>query len=228
VTDPEGQGNGGQNPGGHDETSSWPASNRGSSGGPGAGGQQRASGDIPPVDDPGAGPESDIDALFAAIVAGFSTPVPRSAGSWPASEDLADDEPRLPRPPASAPDEHGPSPEANASSTEANASSTEANASSTEANASSTEANASSTEDDGDGYVPPPPPPLPRGDLVSRSAWGAVVGGPLFLLLAALTWRTLPSWLLLVALLSFIGGFVTLVARMPPEPPDGPDDGAVV
>jgi len=82
--------------------------------------------------------------------------------------------------------------------------------------------------EDEEGYVPPEPPPLPRGDLITRLAWGAVIGGPLFLLVAALTWRTLPSLLLLLALLAFVGGFVTLVARMPHDPPDDPDDGAVV
>ena len=64
--------------------------------------------------------------------------------------------------------------------------------------------------------------------MVSRLAWSAVIGGPLFLLLAALAWRNLPSSLLLLALAAFVGGFITLVARMPQEPPDDPDDGAVV
>ncbi len=81
---------------------------------------------------------------------------------------------------------------------------------------------------DDEGYVPPEPPPLPRGDLVSRLAWAGVLGGPLFLLLAAIVWRELPKALLLAALAAFVGGFVTLVARMPGATPDEPDDGAVV
>lgn len=82
--------------------------------------------------------------------------------------------------------------------------------------------------EDDEGYVPPEPPPMPRGDLLSRVAWAAVIGGPLFLLISALAWRDLPTWLLLSALGAFIGGFITLVARMPGERPDDPDDGAVV
>jgi hypothetical protein len=82
-------------------------------------------------------------------------------------------------------------------------------------------------EDDA-GYSPPEPPPLPRGDLISRLAWAGVIGGPVFLLLAALVWRDLPPALLLGALVAFVGGFVTLVARMPGESSHDGDDGAVV
>jgi hypothetical protein len=203
VTDPESHGNGGQSPpGGQDEPPGRSPSGGCPPGGSDAGERQEVPSGIPPVDDPGASPESDIDALFAAIIADFALPVPSGSGSWPPSEDLADDEPRLPQTSNDDRVEHNPLPEASAPSAE-------------------------ETQDE-EGYVPPTPPPLPRGDLVSRIAWGAVAGGPLFLLLAALTWQTLPSSLLLLALLSFIGGFVTLVARMPPEPPDDPDDGAVV
>jgi hypothetical protein len=202
VTDPESHGNGGQSSGGHDKPPGRSPSGGCPPGGSDAGEWQKGPAGIPSADDPGASPESDIDALFAAIIADFALPAPSGSGSWPPSEDLADDEPRHPQPSDSDQVEHNPLPEMNDSSSE--------------------------EAQDEEGYVPPIPPPLPRGDLVSRIAWGAVAGGPLFLLLAALTWRTLPSSLLLVALLSFIGGFVTLVARMPPEPPDDPDDGAVI
>jgi hypothetical protein len=76
-------------------------------------------------------------------------------------------------------------------------------------------------------FVPPEPPPLPRGDLVSRLAWGCVLGGPLFLLIAVLLWRDVPRELLAAAVVAFIGGFVVLVARMPGDH-DGDGDGAVV
>jgi hypothetical protein len=79
-----------------------------------------------------------------------------------------------------------------------------------------------------EGYVPPEPPPIPRGDLISRLAWAGVIGGPVFLLLAALVWRDLPAAPLIAALVAFVGGFVTLVARMPGEAPPDDDDGAVV
>ncbi|HET9657833.1 MAG TPA: hypothetical protein VFP72_20945, partial [Kineosporiaceae bacterium] len=81
---------------------------------------------------------------------------------------------------------------------------------------------------DEDGYVPPEPPPIGRGDFITTFAWVCVLGGPSFLLVAAVVWRDLPGWLLLAALAAFVGGFVLLVARLPGEPPDDPDDGAVV
>lgn len=196
---------------------------------------------------------SDIDALFAAIVADFTAPAPRGSGPWPASEDLADDElddttsDRLEHRPGGHhdpdprwPDDvrqivlpgERPKPPDTSKGTSTDGTSTKGAGGQDAPPRSSDPAPAghdpSLIEDEEEGYVPPIPPPLPRGDLVSRLAWSAVIGGPLFLLLAALTWRTLPSSLLLIALLAFIAGFVTLVARMPPEPPDDPEDGAVV
>lgn len=77
-------------------------------------------------------------------------------------------------------------------------------------------------------YEPPEPPPIPRGDLVSRLAWSGVLGGPAVLLIAAVVSGALPSIMVVGALVSFVAGFVTLVARMPAERPDDGDDGAVV
>lgn len=83
-------------------------------------------------------------------------------------------------------------------------------------------------DDDGGGYVPPDPPPLPRGDTVSRLAWAGVLGAPVFFLLTMLFWRSVPTVLVVLAVLSFVAGFVTLVVRMPDRHEDGWDDGAVV
>ncbi|HET6919833.1 MAG TPA: hypothetical protein VFI46_10255 [Jiangellaceae bacterium] len=81
---------------------------------------------------------------------------------------------------------------------------------------------------DDDHFVPPPPPPLPRGDVVSRLAWSAVLGAPVFLVLAvALGWE-LPSVVTGLGVGAFVGGFVTLIARMRGRNPHDPDDGAVV
>lgn len=77
-------------------------------------------------------------------------------------------------------------------------------------------------------FEPPEPPPLPRGDLYSRLAWSGVIGGPTVLLIAAFLGGDLPSYAIVLALAAFVGGFVTLVARMPGDRPDDPDDGAVV
>lgn len=85
-----------------------------------------------------------------------------------------------------------------------------------------------SLEDDGsDGFVPPEPGPMPLGDIISRLAWAGALGAPLFLLVAALVWQTAPPWLVGVAVVAFIAGFVTLVVRMP-DRSDDEDDGAVV
>jgi hypothetical protein len=79
-------------------------------------------------------------------------------------------------------------------------------------------------------YEPPPPPPLPVPDTIGRFAWAGVLGGPLFLLLAAVLRLDVSGWPGLLALGAFMAGFVTLVARMKDRPPSdlGGDDGAVV
>lgn len=87
------------------------------------------------------------------------------------------------------------------------------------------------TDDDAeDHFRPPPPPPLPDIDRISRFAWAGALGGPLLLVVAALAGVQLEGWVGLLALASFMAGFVTLVARMKDRPPtdSGPDDGAVV
>lgn len=81
-----------------------------------------------------------------------------------------------------------------------------------------------------DHFEPPPPPPLPSVDPVTRLAWAGALGGPLLLVLAALAGLPLSGWVGFLAVVAFMAGFVTLVARMKDRPPtdSGPDDGAVV
>lgn len=84
-------------------------------------------------------------------------------------------------------------------------------------------------ESDEGHYVPPPPPPLPHADPVTKFAWIALAGGPLYLLLTAILQWEVPGWAAFAAVAAFVGGFVTLVLRMGDERrDDGPDDGAVV
>ena len=91
------------------------------------------------------------------------------------------------------------------------------------------EAASARDQDDEEGYVPPEPPPLPRGDAFTMLAWAGVLGAPLFFLFTALFWRTVPQILIVAAIAAFVGGFVTLVLRMPDRrDDDDPDDGAVV
>jgi hypothetical protein len=88
---------------------------------------------------------------------------------------------------------------------------------------------AAAEDPDDDRYHPPEPPPLPRGDLIGRLAWAGVLLGPAFLLVAGLFWRGAPRLWLALAVLAFVGGFVTLVLRLPADRDDTDgDDGAVV
>jgi len=82
--------------------------------------------------------------------------------------------------------------------------------------------------DDEGHFVPPPAPPVPRGDLLTRIAWGGLVGGPLLLLVAVVFGLGLPTEVTMVCVLAFVGGLVTLLVRMKDTRDNGPDDGAVL
>jgi hypothetical protein len=82
-----------------------------------------------------------------------------------------------------------------------------------------------------DHFVPPVPPPLPRLDPVTKGAWLALFGGPLYLLISTATGATISGLAAFLAVAAFVGGFVILVLRMDNgRPPDSgsDDDGAVV
>jgi hypothetical protein len=175
-------------------------------------------------------PELDFDRAFAAIVADFQAQDPPGVGPWPASEDVDREGLGREAHDAEAPPEIGHHrivlPD-HSSDDPRNSEHPESVAAGPGRHRAATPF-AGDDEDDEEGYVPPEPPPLPRGDLISRLAWAGVIGGPLFLLLAALVWRTVPAGLVMAALGAFVGGFVTLIARMPAEPGDDPHNGAVV
>lgn len=85
--------------------------------------------------------------------------------------------------------------------------------------------------DSDDHFVPPVPPPLPKLDPVTKGAWLALFGGPLYLLVSTATGATISGLAAFLAVAAFVGGFVVLVLRMDNgRPPDsGSDDnGAVV
>jgi hypothetical protein len=84
-----------------------------------------------------------------------------------------------------------------------------------------------SDDDDEGHFVPPPPPPMPKPDAMTRLAWVALLGGPLYLVASVFLRWQVPSWAAFTAVAAFIGGFVALVLRMGDEPPED-DDGAVV
>ena len=84
--------------------------------------------------------------------------------------------------------------------------------------------------DEDEHFVPPVPPPLPQLDPLTKGAWVALFGGPLYLLVAVMASWQVPDWAAFCAVAAFVGGFATLVVRMGDRPPrdSGPDDGAVV
>jgi len=75
-------------------------------------------------------------------------------------------------------------------------------------------------------FVPPPPPPLPKPPPARLLAWLGLFGVPTFVLIALVAGISLPSWLGLLLMGWFVGGFVFLVASMKPGPGGGSDDGA--
>jgi hypothetical protein len=77
-------------------------------------------------------------------------------------------------------------------------------------------------------FVPPPPPPLPRPEPPRLLAWLGLFGVPTFVLVALVTQLDLPTWLGLILMVWFVGGFVYLVASMRPGAGDDFDDGAVL
>jgi hypothetical protein len=81
-----------------------------------------------------------------------------------------------------------------------------------------------------DHYVPPPAPPLPKLEPVTKGAWLALFGGPLYLIIATIVGWTVSGLAAFLAVAAFVGGFAVLVLRMDSGPPKdrGPDDGAVV
>ena len=62
--------------------------------------------------------------------------------------------------------------------------------------------------------MPPEPPPLPKLQPYQLLAWVGLIGGPALLVISALFSYQLPTLLLALAIVGFIGGFVTLVATM--------------
>jgi hypothetical protein len=143
----------------------------------------------------------DEDEIFAEIVAAFDRPSSAGETPWPAEENIEEtadgDEPaEEPADPAG------------------------------ETTMTARVVKPAVDDDEEDHFVPPPPPPLPKPDAMTRFAWIALLGGPIYLVASVfLSWQV-PSWAAFAAVAAFIGGFVALVLRMGDDPPD--DDGAVV
>ncbi|MGH3448061.1 MAG: hypothetical protein ACRDQA_17485 [Nocardioidaceae bacterium] len=136
------------------------------------------------------------DLTWAQIVAGFDQPVNTLVAPWPANEDV-DDETDTDR---------GGREEPEAADDEPTTYSIES--------ASTQKRRAPNADPDEERFVPPEPPPLPRLAPVDQLSWLGVIGGPLLLLISAMFTLALPTWLSLVAVAAFVGGFVSLVVRM--------------
>ncbi|MGW3087882.1 hypothetical protein [Streptomyces sp. NPDC001108] len=80
-------------------------------------------------------------------------------------------------------------------------------------------------ESDEGHFVPPEPPPLPEADATAKFAWLGVVGGPVLMLLAVVLGWEMTWWFTTVCVVGFLGGFVTLVARMNDDGEDDEDPG---
>ncbi|MEV4256170.1 hypothetical protein AB0J52_23680 [Spirillospora sp. NPDC049652] len=179
---------------------------------PGPGGGEAAGASRP--DGPAAATSSDAlserdeAAIFADLVANFDAVHEGDRVPWPDQENIREDE----DPPGEGDDRTGRLPRARV-------------------------IRAADLDDDEDGpppaeeeghYVPPPPPPLPNADPLTKGAWIALVGGPLYLLITVVLNWEVPGWAAFLAVAAFIGGFVTLVLRMGDEPRPPDDDGAVI
>ncbi|MFB4315672.1 hypothetical protein [Actinomadura sp. 21ATH] len=154
----------------------------------------------------------DEDAIWAEIVAGFDAVPEGDRVPWPDQENIDEPEPR--RPPGEGDDRTGLLPRARVIKF------------GDDGEPAGKAGEEGEVDEDGH-YVPPPPPPLPAADPLTKGAWVALVGGPLYLLLTVILDWEVPGWAAFLAVAAFIGGFVTLVLRMGDEPRDG-DDGAVV
>jgi hypothetical protein len=79
-----------------------------------------------------------------------------------------------------------------------------------------------------DHFVPPEPEPVFGGDPLLTMAWCAVIGAPVLLLVVAIAWRDVPTWVLQAAGAAFVAGAGLLLWRMPHDREDDDGPGAVV
>jgi hypothetical protein len=174
--------------------------------------------------------EANDDLTFAQLVAGFDRPLGGTVAPWPVDEDLSADQARV----ADDRDDR----DSHDTATQRDTSEPgrrrkgdredDPRASDEEYLAVTWQSRRDDSVDRDDHFVPEPPAPLPHLEPYKQLAWAGVIGGPLALLVAALTGLALPEWLSWLAIVGFVGGFVTLVATMSDDDDWDPDDGAVV
>ena len=82
--------------------------------------------------------------------------------------------------------------------------------------------------DDGEGFVPPELPSLRSSDPAIMLSWLGAAGGPLFLVFAAIFWRSIPMLLTMGVIMAFLAGTGYLLFRLPTHRDHDGGDGAVV
>jgi hypothetical protein len=170
--------------------------------------------------------EDNDDLTFAQLVAGFDRPLGGTIAPWPVDEDVSDDshvidERDVAAGQATAVEETG-------TQRRWGDRDDDTRSSDDEFLAVTWQSRRGDPDDEHEHFVPDPPEPLPHLEPYKQLAWAGVICGPLFLLIAALTGLSLPGWLSWLAIVGFVGGFVTLVATMSDKDDWDPDDGAVV
>jgi hypothetical protein len=174
--------------------------------------------------------EQNDDLTFAQLVAGFDRPLGGTVAPWPVDEDLGAGDAHVAdeRDTAVAPTEPE---DAGGARRRWGDRDDDAKASDDEYLAvtwQSRRDDPAEPRDREEHFVPDPPAPLPHLEPYKQLAWAGVIGGPLTLLVAALTGLEFPEWLSWFAIVGFVGGFVTLVATMSDDDDWDSDDGAVV
>ncbi|MFY9916440.1 MAG: hypothetical protein WAK18_17335 [Nocardioidaceae bacterium] len=181
--------------------------------------------------DPGLVTSSD-DLTWAQIVAGFDRPVEGDVQPWPVTEDVdwsTQDETVEAEAGDLGPADRQTDLRKWLSGRDATAASYDDQLELGRAKSDRSDADTDDPADRAERFVPEPPPPLPRLEPWQQLAWIGLIGGPVLLLAAVLFSIQLPTWITMLSVGGFIGGFVTLVATMDDRgDPDDPDHGAVV
>ncbi|MFC8304180.1 hypothetical protein ACFUCV_10905 [Specibacter sp. NPDC057265] len=83
-------------------------------------------------------------------------------------------------------------------------------------------------EGDDERFVPAEPPRLSNADPAVLLSWFGAAGGPLFLVFAAMFWRSIPLLVTIAVIMAFLSGTGYLLSRLPKHRDHDGGDGAVV
>ena len=181
----------------------------------------------PRPEPPAGGAQSDVDAEWAKIVAGFHTAVDPTAPPWPAAEGIDPTAPPPEPPPKAQPGDKLTS-ATDFTGIQLNRRRTDRADEPSMLDGLDTFGAGLDDDEDDERYVPPPPPPLPH---ISKYAIAGVLGVVLGFVLFLFPWL-LPvegNFVTLIGFTLIVAGAVTLVWRLRSGDDDDEfDDGAVV